>query len=60
MEAIHKKCGIPPGDQRLLYGSKELEEKKDRIVFTKLQSYGIVNNSTIMLVVRLPGGIYLE
>ena len=59
MAAVREKSGIPSGDQRLLYKSKQLQETKDRIVM-KLQNYGIGNNDTIVLVLRVPGGVYLN
>ena len=49
------KCGIESEHQRLLYASKELEEKKNGSVM-KIQDYGIPNASTVMLILRLPGG----
>ena len=59
MADVREKCGIRSGDQRLLYKSKQLQDTRDGIVM-KLQTYGIVNNDTIVLVLRLPGGFYLE
>ena len=49
------KCGIESEHQRLLYASKELEEKRHGSVM-KIQDYGISNASTVMLILRLPGG----
>ena len=47
---IHDKVEIPPEEQHLLYGSKELKDG-----YT-LSDYNIQYNSTIYLVLRLPGG----
>ena len=59
MKDVRAKCGITSGNQRLLHKSKQLEETRDNIVM-KFQNYGIGNGTTIVLVVRVPGGIYLE
>ncbi|KAI6660678.1 Ubiquitin [Oopsacas minuta] len=53
---ISAKCGIKVEHQRLLYAGKQLEEMRNGFVMNA-QDYGITNNSTIMLVIRLPGGM---
>ena len=50
------KCGIEVVNQRLLHASKELQEVKDGREM-KLRDYGITHNSTLMLVIRLQGGL---
>ena len=42
--------------QRLLYAGKEIEEMRNKIVM-KAIDYGISDGSTLMLVMRLPGGL---
>ena len=45
------KQGTPVDQQRLLYGGEELDDKKT------LKDYGIERDSTLHLVLRLPGGL---
>ena len=49
-EKVKAKTGINTDDQRLLYGGKQLEDEN------LLTDYGLQNNSTVFLVLRLPGG----
>ena len=59
MAAVREKSGITSGDQRLLHKSKQLQETRDGIVM-KFKDYGIGNNDTIVLALRVPGGILNE
>ena len=47
---IEERTGLPPGEQRLIFEGKQLEDEK------KLSAYRISNNATIFLVMRLVGG----
>ena len=49
MDKIQEKKGIPPGQQRLIYGGKQLEEDRT------LLDYGISDGDIIHLVLRLRG-----
>jgi E3 ubiquitin-protein ligase RNF19A len=50
-EKIYAKCGIPPREQRLIHAGKQLEDANKLSYYPQLQ-----NQSTIFLVLRLPGG----
>ena len=53
-EKIKVKEGFALHDQRLIYEAKQLEDEET------LSSYGIKKNSTLHLVIRLPGGILYQ
>ncbi|CAG8600702.1 5502_t:CDS:2 [Acaulospora colombiana] len=52
-DKVQDKESIRPDDQRLLYGGHQLEDNRT------LEDYGIQKDSTVWLVLRLPGGIKL-
>ncbi len=56
-KTIHEKLRIEPEDQRLLFQIKELQTNDPKLPF--LSSYGICINSTITLILRLPGGFVI-
>lgn len=48
---ISEKEGIPPEQQRLIFGGQQLEDAKT------LEDYGVGDDDTFHLVLRLRGGI---
>ena len=53
--AIQNRTGFEPDEQRLIFGSKDLETLENGREMT-FGDYGLSDGSSIMLVVRLPGG----
>ena len=49
-DKVDQKVDVPSDRQRLLHAGKHLENGRN------LADYGIQNNTTVHLVVRLPGG----
>lgn len=50
MEQIEERVGIPPGEQRLIFGGKQLQPDYP------LSAYNIDKETTLHLVLRMVGG----
>ena len=48
---VHDRCGVPPDEQRLIFGGKQLDDDKTLGDYSTLG-----NNATLFLVLRQPGG----
>lgn len=57
-QKIQDKEGIPPDQQRLIFGGKQLEDRDNEGNVNSIDRYSISNGSTVHLVLRLRGGIY--